>query len=156
MAKTIPFPQANDLDRVIAILDVEDESSLSEPGVIEQLIGDLTPRQADYYLNACRYLGFIETDLKKFTEKGISYRKKSPISKKAYLIQTILSDPVFGDVYFTGKLLGIKPRKEDAAEVIALYYPELTSASAVLDRRGSTVVSWCHWIDQQLLKNNAN
>lgn len=150
MGNTIPFPQANDLERVMTILDIEDPDSLNEPGVIEQLIGDLTSRQADYYLNACRYLGFIEADSRAFTSKGAVYRSKTIIGKKAELIRAILSDPVFGNVYFTSKLLGIKPTKEDASDMIVSVYPELADATAVLIRRGSTVVSWCRWIENQL------
>ena len=92
MGNTIPFPQANDLERVMTILDIEDPDSLNEPGVIEQLIGDLTSRQADYYLNACRYLGFIEADSRAFTSKGAVYRSKTIIGKKAELIKSMRED----------------------------------------------------------------
>lgn len=150
MAKAVPFPQANDIERVQSILDIEDPESLTEPNVIEQLIGDLTPRQADYYLNACRYLGFIEPDSRKFTKKGIMYREKNSIGKKVELIRAILSDPVFGGIYYTSKILHISPTKEDAAEMIAFVYPEMAEATSVLERRSSTVISWCKWIDKQL------
>ena len=78
------------------------------------------------------------------------YREKNSIGKKVELIRAILSDPVFGGIYYTSKILHISPTKEDAAEMIAFVYPEMAEATSVLERRSSTVISWCKWIDKQL------
>ena len=52
---TVPFPQADRLERVIDLIDALSQGILS---LVDRY--GFSDRQADYYLNAARYLGFVD------------------------------------------------------------------------------------------------
>ena len=86
--KTIPFPQANDFDKVVSLLEQVKKSPLSPSDIAENFGFDI--RQSDYYFNAARYLGLVEKQKneygktvihlstlgKRIFDKGYSYKQR--------------------------------------------------------------------------------
>ena len=93
----IPFPQADNFERVINLCELLNEHSMSKSDITEQY--DFTSRQADYYANSACYLGLAEKTshdgsytLTAQGRKiiGMSYRKR-----QLSLCRFILSHKVF-------------------------------------------------------------
>ena len=80
--KNAPFPQADDFEKVVKILNVDDAEKLKNTSYISMLIGDLTSRQVSYYLAACKYLGLID-DKRCFTNEGKRIRKLVGVEQTA-------------------------------------------------------------------------
>ena len=145
MAKNdIPFPQADDFEKVISLINVPDESKLSDKKYISFVLENVTDRQVMYYLSAAMYLGLI-TKEKKFTESGTFIRELSPIKQRIELIRLLLADNVFGTVYVTQKVYGVALEKEEVIDVIKADYPQYSDE--IYDRRYQTVRKWLSWID---------
>ena len=70
--KIIPFPQANDFDKIIKIIDIEKEEDLKNKDYMLEYLDLGTERQISYYISACEFLGVIYKH--KFTEFGIEIR----------------------------------------------------------------------------------
>ena len=141
--KNAPFPQANDFEKVIAVLNVNDEKDLKDYDVMMILLGDVNARQVDYYESACKYLGLLD-DNKAFTSLGNQLRKITGVKQKAYLAQIIVSDEVFGTVFFLQKMLGVELEIDD---VISIMKSKVSFESECMyRRRASTVQRWVKWI----------
>lgn len=139
-----PFPQANDLSKVISVLNIPEESQLINYPYMRVYLGDISDRQVDYYISACIYLGLVDKD-KNFTDDGIHLRTLVGIEQIAELSRIIVSDKVFGTVYFQEKMLGIHLEKEDVVEIMKDLVD--LESNAVYERRSSTVLSWINWIN---------
>lgn len=142
---SFPFPQADDFEKVIAILNIKDESSLKNKSSVSLLIGDVESRQVQYYLSALMYLDLLQSD-KCLTAKGKHIRSLGFSRQIVELARVIVSKDVFGTVYFTEKLLDVKMNRNDVIEVMKGYV-EFTS-DAMYIRRSQTVIKWIEWVNQ--------
>lgn len=142
MNTTIPFPQANDFNKVITVLNT-DESKLSDYSAMCIVLGDITSRQVDYYESACMYLGLMTKD-KCFTTLGHSIRNMAGIEQTIALSRLIVSDVVFGTVYFYHKCLGVELDRDDVIGIMRRYVS--FASEEMYNRRSSTVLSWVRWI----------
>lgn len=141
-----PFPQANDINKVIKIINIDHEDNLKDYGYMCMYLGDISNRQVDYYISACTYLNLIGTN-KEFTDLGLILRGLTGVEQSVRLAQIIVSDIVFGEVYFMQKFLGIDMTVEDVAERMKKYV--VFDSEAMYLRRSSTVCSWIKWILRQ-------
>ena len=141
----IPFPQADDFEKVISLINVTDESKLSDKKYISFVLENVTDRQVMYYLSAAMYLGLISKD-KHFTELGCYVRNLSPTKQRIELIRLLMSDNVFGTVYITEKVYGIKLEKEEVIDIIKSEYPQYSDE--LYERRYQTVKKWLLWIEK--------
>jgi len=137
-----PFPQANDFNKIFTIIGT-DEEKLKDYSYMQVLLGDITGRQVDYYLSACVYLGLI-THEKKYTDEGNKIRKMSGMNRIAATCRLVVSDEIFGMVYFESKLLGVELERDDIVAIMKDYISFESEAMYV--RRASTVHSWVQWI----------
>ena len=69
-----PFPQANDFNKVIKILET-DEQFLNNKTYLQDVIDVSTARQVQYYISACQFLGLVDdkyqfTDIAKYIKKS--------------------------------------------------------------------------------------
>ena len=142
--RNVPFPQANDFEKIIAIVNVEDDTKLKNYSGMGGYLGDISSRQVDYYISACVYLNIINKD-KEFTEIGQRLRSLYGIEQKAELARVIVSDEVFGSVYFRQKMLGVKLEREDVIEIMKQHVT--FECEPMYVRRASTVISWIKWIN---------
>ena len=141
--RNVPFPQANDFEKIIAIVNVDDDTKLKDYSGMGVYLGDISSRQVDYYISACVYLNIINKD-KEFTEIGQRLRNLYGIEQKAELARVIVSDEIFGSVYFRQKMLGVKLEREDIIEIMKQYV--VFDSEPMYARRASTVISWSKWI----------
>jgi len=68
----VPFPQANDLDKIVDLVSLVDKSSVTKLEIADYFGFDL--RQGDYYANAATYLGFVARRGDGFTATELGQR----------------------------------------------------------------------------------
>lgn len=141
-----PFPQANDFEKIISILEIDRPDSLRNYSIMTKYLGDISDRQVDYYISACSYLGIIDRN-KEFSRLGVYLRKLCGLEQKSELARIIVSDEVFGTVYFRQKMLGVELDKDEVVEIMKEHIE--FESEAMYQRRASTVISWIKWILQQ-------
>ena len=115
--KEIPFPQADDINKVFKIIDVKNEADLLNVKMMQVILGDITSRQVQYYMSAAQYLDII-TIKKEFTEFGLLLRDAHETDKQILLSQKIVSKNIFGTVYFTQKVLGTKLSRDEIVDIM--------------------------------------
>lgn len=106
MDKYIPFPQADDIEKIVSIINISNEDFLSNFDKMSNILGEISQRQVSYYLSATAYFGIIETKNRKkvFTKLGIYLKNLNYSMQIAEIITIILGDPVFRKTYVFQKL----------------------------------------------------
>jgi hypothetical protein len=137
------FPQANDLEKVITVMSIARADLIRDRVHIAHILGDVSDRQVTYYVSACVYLGFI-TPTREFTEYGFEVLAMPRSEKIVEIARRIISDHIFGYVFFMQRLLGIKLERED---IIDLMKKHTVLTEELYKRRAQTVVKWVEWID---------
>ena len=139
--KKVPFPQANDVEKIISIIRTE-EQKLSDNDFLMNML-NVTQRQINYYLSASVFLGILDSK-RHFTELGHSLINKGNEGLIIALSQIIISKPVFCEVFFNKLFNGEYLSIEEISQMITINY-ELDNVE-VADRRASTVKKWVSWI----------
>ena len=147
----ITFPQANQFERVIAIMSLEKSSDLQSDDILMSILDNITYRQVQYYLSACEYLGLIN-DNRTYTEMGEMIRNLSYSEKIIQLARVVIADPIIGTVYLTERLHQMEMSVEEIAHIISKYYQ---LSDAVYRRRAQTVVSWLRWLKENFQDTEA-
>ncbi|MGI6714125.1 MAG: DUF7226 domain-containing protein [Bacilli bacterium] len=142
----IPFPQANDFEKVIMILNINNEANLKKKSVISMILGDVEYRQVQYYVSALIYLG-LATKEKTFSEKGKYIRTLGYSEQIIELAKLIVSKDVFGTAYFTEQFLKIKLDVDDVVQIMKIYVD--FDSNSTYKRRAQTVISWLEWINNK-------
>lgn len=124
-----PFPQADSFARVISLL----ENPVPKADMPEQY--GFTPRQADYYTNAARYLGLTEL-------------RGTRNERNAALIQALASRPVFRNM-LTHVVDTCRALSKDEAYAL-MRAADLGLKESTLRRRSSTVAAWSQWVAELL------
>lgn len=148
----VPFPQADSLQRIFETM-MTLYSSGEDYLTIEEItiINGFTYRQADYYINAGRYLGFLNKERRTkntssgvyLSDKGIELMDKSNKERKLGLVRAIMSHKPFNDVAIERLEKGRHISGPEAYELLknkSYYLPEMTDVTR--NRRASTVSSW--------------
>lgn len=145
MDKHIPFPQADNIEKLLLIINISNEDYLSDFAKMGSILGNISQRQVSYYLSAAAYFGIIEIQNRKkfFTEHGKNIKGMNSSMQKAELITIVLEDIVFRKTFIYQKLYGERDVSE-IAKLIKNYHPECTEE--VCHRRAQTVISWIKWI----------
>lgn len=148
MDRRAPFPQADDFDKIIQILNIPSESQLSDNSFLVFYLSDInTERQANYYISACMYLGLVDSN-RKFTTKGQIIREMNLPEKKLECVNIILSHRTFLEVYTKQLFYKKELSNDEIAELIKKEYPNYTEG--IYNRRASTVKGWVSWINDTL------
>jgi len=150
----VPFPQANDLDKIIdLIVSFNDELSTKE-GIAEYF--EFDERQGDYYANAAIYLGFFDrgegSSRFSLTELGGELKRcRTRRCRNGILFSQLLKRPTFRrsiEILMDSHFDVSSIRIEEIAESIRrcdTRYNEVTRR-----RRASTVKTWLKWISQNI------
>ena len=147
----VPFPQANSFARVVDLLSVLHARDLTRDEVTLQY--EFDPRQTDYYITACQYLGLAE----RWQEEGVSgvrlTRQARRILSLRYrekylaLMEQVLKRPVFHRAMGLALRYGEIPNKKQL--VLLMTELGLPLNEKTKDRRASTVRGWLGWIWEQ-------
>ncbi len=143
--KRIPFPQANNFNKIYDLICLDDELKLQDRKYLKHYLNLGTERQISYYLSACEFLGII-THNKEYSELGKQIRNANFDLKIIILSKTIISLPVFGEVFFMNYLYNEKFNNETISQLISVIYG--IDNYEVCKRRASTVEKWLQWINE--------
>ena len=140
MNNSIPFPQANDINKVITLVQAGDDI-IEDKDKAKEVIKVGTPRQVSYYLSALQYLQYLGQD-KKLTERALKLKNsKSELVSDIY--NQLLEDKLFGKAYHDFKVTG----KVNIDKVTYDLKKESQRLSeSTLRRRASTIRSWVEWM----------
>ncbi len=143
----IPFPQANDVRRVIDCIDAIGAGLASRVSLAAHY--GFAGRQADYYANAAAYLSLLERNANSFQLSELGQRfLRAPLNQRhELLLRQMISRPVFRQGAESIALTGRIPSVEYLAQVIA-ERTKLTAVTAA--RRAKTVVAWLRWAEQTI------
>jgi hypothetical protein len=139
---TSPFPQADDVRRVVDVVDAVANGVTTRVEIASRY--EFDERQADYYANAAAYLGLLERVESGFALKGLGQVfVSSPFcERQALVLRCIAERPVFRDVMQRVCSEGQLPSRAEIAELIACK-TGLTGETPL--RRARTVESWLKW-----------
>ena len=140
MNNSIPFPQANDINKVITLVQAGDDI-IEDKEKAKEVINVGSPRQVSYYLSALQYLKYLGQD-KKLTERALKLKNsKSELVSDIY--NQLLEDKLFGKAYHDFKVTGQvnidKVTSDLRKESQRLY-------ESTLRRRASTIRAWVEWM----------
>ncbi len=148
---SFPFPQADDMDKVVDIISLLNKESLTRGAIADFFAFE--ERQADYYANAAGYLGFCERNktnkLFELTELGKIFASTKSRTQRTRLILTQLSArtsfrkllELLNQRDFQMRAL----RPEDVSKVLKEESRIGTSESTIV-RRSRTVRKWLEWL----------
>lgn len=139
-----PFPQADDINKIIILLNLDDDALLSDSASLRRSLGGVTERQVSYYISAMKYLGLITSD-RKYTPLAINLRELSTFNQNIELAKLLLTDPILANVYFMEKALETKFDREDVMNIMREYVE--FGSEIMYQRRSQTVMSWISWIN---------
>ena len=141
--ENVPFPQANSFYRVLDLINELNNKELSPTEIAELYEFDI--RQANYYLAAGQYLGFIEKDKNyKLTEYGKRIMNMNHKNKNLEIISSILSHKPFY-LALEQYIIDFDFNTEKIADAIDECRTEINSRETSI-RRTSTVIAWIRWI----------
>jgi hypothetical protein len=147
----VPYPQANDLDKVIDIVTNFQPAGLSNKMAIAEFF-DFDERQGDYYANAGYYLGLLKrvsdsTEFELTREGGYIARSMNRSRRNLLLLMQMMKRPSFNEII---RLFESNNRELDSLDVdilapIIQRHVNLNDTTA--RRRASTIMSWLKWMD---------
>ena len=140
MNNYIPFPQADEINKVITLVQAGDEI-IENKEKAKEVINVGTPRQVSYYLSALQYLKYLGRN-KKLTERALKMKNsKSELVSDIY--NQLLEDKLFGKAYHDFKATG----KVNIDKVTSDLKKESKRLSeSTLRRRASTIRAWVEWM----------
>lgn len=146
----IPFPQADDFERVINLCELlNGHQQLTRNEVTDNYA--FNSRQTNYYVDAARYLGLVE---KNRNDGDVAYRLSSyglrvlrmPYKQRQLeLCKGILQHRAFYLTFQQSQQVGVVPRKQQIMKNLEASTSDEMSETT-LGRRSSTVRGWIEWI----------
>ncbi len=149
----VTFPQADSFPRVLDLLSVLHEEELNRTEVT--LKYEFDPRQTNYYVSACEYLGLIERFSTEENERGyrlttearnimaLSYKQKH-----LALIKKVLVCPVFHKAFGILVTHNELPDKNAVCQIMKSSHFSKPINDTTIGRRSSTVLGWLNWMIQ--------
>lgn len=143
----VPYPQADDLDKVVDIIKligvgVNDKVQLAEFFEFEE-------RQGDYYANAGCYLGLVKREGQKFvlTRLGREFSQLESLSERTeMLLSRMLARPTFRTGFNLLVANEFKLENIGNVEIAEIIASHTSLSGSTSLRRASTVRSWMKWI----------
>jgi hypothetical protein len=147
----VTFPQADSFPRVLDLLSVLHEEELTRSEVT--LKYEFDPRQTNYYVSACEYLGLVERFSTDTSERGYRLTADTrsimalPYKKKHLaLIKKIFERSVFFkafDIFISSSIL---PDKQAICQIMKSTNFPIPINDTTIERRSSTVIGWLKWM----------
>lgn len=136
-----PFPQADSLTRVIDLLEASSSGQASPASLVERF--GFTARQADYYTNAARFLGFLEPAEHNLSSEGAKFVAANRATRHMLLLHKLAELPIFRPSLETLERTGKLPKSGQLMELIAEY---TTLSGATVARRAKTAEAWLNYV----------
>ncbi|HWY08728.1 MAG TPA: hypothetical protein VNY24_17835 [Candidatus Acidoferrales bacterium] len=138
----IPFPQADDLSKVLDVADILSGGLADKEEIAERFQVD--PRQGDYYANAAAWLGIAEKSKGSFdlTKEGREFNKLTRIERMERVADILAQTPGFAEA-LAAQAGGNPLNLAEIARAIGKNYG-LSGTTA--PRRASTVRSWIEYL----------
>lgn len=148
----ISFPQANSMSRIINLIELLSEKSMTKQDITSQYAFE--SRQTNYYTDACRYLELIEKgkpapgspisfSLSKF---GLQIMSMNYKERQLAIIKQILKHRIFNEVLKLHLTSGEMPDITTIAELMKKCNLYKIGAESTFKRRASTISGWVNWI----------
>jgi hypothetical protein len=152
VAADIPAPQADDFERVIDLTEFLSE----EPSTKEEIAAryPIVNRQVDYYLNAARYLRFVEecgtnsdgATLYCASASTIEILRQPHHIRLLRLAEVVLQYGPISMLYSNWRVSGSFPSKDEAVESFRKSPVSAKLSEVTLRRRSATIRSWLKWV----------
>ena len=151
----IPFPQADSFERVINLCELLNQKEFITKEEITQNY-DFDSRQTDYYTNAGKYLGLINTRKEKdqilcyLNDKGKKVFRLSIFDRQLEFVKLILTHSTFKKTLKLFLENGTLPNKEAIVEIMRNSKLYNVNSESTYFRRASTISGWINWIINQV------
>ena len=153
----IPFPQADSFERVINLCELLKQKEFITKEEITQSY-DFDARQTDYYSNAGKYLGLLETGRDPLsgqigcylTNKGKQVFNTNLIDRQKEFVKVIISHSAFKQTLKLYLENGEMPSKNEIVEVMKRSKLHKLGSDTTYFRRASTIAGWTNWIMKQI------
>ena len=153
----IPFPQADSFDRVINLCELLNQKGFITKEDITQNY-DFDTRQTDYYSNAGKYLGLLETsrDIESgqvgcsLSAKGRQVFNLNLIDRQKEFVKLIVCHSSFKQSLKQYLNNGEIPSKDDIVEIMEKSQLYKVGSESTYFRRASTITGWINWIMNQI------
>lgn len=153
----IPFPQADNFERVINLCELLKQKEFLTKEEITQSY-DFDARQTDYYSNAGKYLGLIETGRDpsneqigcSLTNKGKQLFNTSLIDRQKEFLKIIISHAAFKQTLKLYLENGEMPDKNEIVDIMGRSKLHKVGSDTTYFRRASTIAGWINWIMNQI------
>lgn len=129
------FPQANDIYKVIKIVELIG-SNITEESVIMEALAVTAERQIQYYISAAQFLGLLDSK-KTVSEVGALILGQKTSTRLELITYLILSGEMFSFYY----------RTRDRNNTVFKLINELGLSESTANRRYSTIEQWVEWCD---------
>lgn len=149
--QTYTIPQANDLDKVVDLIQLVSDGQNSKPKIAECF--EFDERQADYYANAAGYLGIVERaetsqqsefQLTTFGKKFLNLKLRAQRTKA--LVEQMATDPFFREVFQALANNNFIDALVSAQEIASLIEKHSALSGTTPMRRASTIKNWLRWL----------
>jgi hypothetical protein len=143
----VPYPQANDLDKVIDVVSSVDRG-INDKGLMGEYF-EFDERQGDYYANAASYLGFLDRSEHSFTMTGRGRAlldTKSRQERTRILLDQMCRRPSLREVLHLLASRGYELAAIGNDEIAEIIRRHTGLSGATVGRRASTVRSWLTWL----------
>lgn len=149
----IPFPQADNFERVINLCELLKQKEFISKEEITQNY-DFDSRQTDYYSNAGKYLGLIVIIRDPFTkqigcilsDKGKQIFETNLVDRQKEFVKLIVSHSAFRQTLTAYLENGEIPQKEEIVEIMKNNHLFNINHNSTYFRRASTIIGWINWI----------
>ena len=153
----IPFPQADSFERVINLCELLKQKDFITKEEITQSY-DFDARQTDYYSNAGKYLGLLETGKDSLsgqigcylTPKGKQVFNINLVDRQKEFMKIIVSHSAFKQTLKLYLENGEMPTKENIVEIMRKSKLHKVGSDSTYFRRASTITGWINWIMNQI------
>jgi hypothetical protein len=142
----IPFPQADDITKVIDITEILTSGPSNKEQIAERF--DVDPRQGDYYGNAAVWVGLAEKSKGNYqlSLEGKAFALKTRNQRIVWISERLCELPVFHEVISAI----VQGGPMDNAEIARVISRETDLTGVTPKRRAVTARAWVAWIEEQL------
>lgn len=147
----ISFPQANSMLRIINLIELLNEKSMTKQEITTEYAFD--ERQTNYYTDAGRYLGLIEKNYDddrnivfSLSERGRHIMSLEYKARQLAIATQVLIHKVFNEVLKIHLQYGEMPDIKTIVNIMKKSNLYNIEADSTYIRRSSTIVGWINWI----------